>query len=313
MTIPRWGLPYAADDVISAAQLSARGIDSHEVRRLVRTGLLHQLCTGWYATRAPTDEADRHLLRARAVLRHLGGRAALSHESRVLAAGLPVWRAELGAVHVTRVRDEITRRRPHVVSHSRVPGLVNASVPGFGLMVPIPVAIVQTGLVAGAMDAAIAADAALHTKLLRRDDLRTAVELLAGHRGLRRTAAALDRCDSRHESAGETRLAHVMADLDVAVSPQFRVETRLGQRFADFRIDGTRVLLEFDGKVKYTDPKREGDVLWREKLRQDALEDEGWTVVRVTWADLADPAALWRRIRAAIARSRARTRPREPR
>jgi very-short-patch-repair endonuclease len=105
----------------------------------------------------------------------------------------------------------------------------------------------------------------------------------------------------------------VMADLGVSLSPQFRVETRLGQRFADFRIDGTRVLLEFDGKVKFTDPKREGDVLWREKQRQDALEDEGWTVVRVTWADLADPAALWRRIRAAIARSRARARPREPR
>ncbi len=81
---------------------------------------------------------------------------------------------------VTRVRDEVTRRRPHVVSHSCVPGLVSAPVPGFGLVVPLPVAIVQTGLVAGAMDAAIAADAALNAKLLTRDELRTAVELLAG-------------------------------------------------------------------------------------------------------------------------------------
>ena len=104
-----------------------------------------------------------------------------------------------------------------------------------------------------------------------------------------------------------------MADLGVAVTPQLQVTTRLGTRWADFRIDGTTVLLEFDGRIKYTDPQRAGIVLWQEKRRQDALEDEGWTVVRVTWADLDDPAALWGRIRAAIARSRARRRPVERR
>lgn len=300
-------VPYAADDVISAAQLAARGIDSHEVRRLVRASVLHPLCTGWYATRPPGDEPDRHLLQARAVLRHLGGRAALSHQSRVLAAGLPTWRADLRAVHVTRVRDEVTRRRPHVVSHSRVPGLVIVTAPGLGPAVPLAVAVVQTGLAAGAMDAAIAADAALRTRRVSEEELDAAVEVLAGHRGLRRTAAALERCDSRRESPGETRLAHLMADLGVAVTPQFEVQTRLGSRRADFRVDGTRVLLEFDGKVKYSDPRRAGDVLWQEKRRQDALEDEGWTVVRVSWAELDDPAELWRRVRSALARSRSRS------
>lgn len=244
------------------------------------------------------------MLKARAVLRHLGGRAALSHQSRVVIAGLPVWRADLRAVHVTRIRDEVTRRRPHLVSHSQVSGLHITSVPGLGPVVPVAVAIVQTGLVAGGMDAAIAADAALHGKRLTHDDLRAATELLAGHRGVRRTAAALERCDGRHESPGETRLAHVLADLGIAVTPQFEVSTRLGTRWADFRIDGTRVLLEFDGKVKYTDPNRAGDVLWQEKRRQDALEDEGWIVMRVTWAELDDPNALVLRIRAAIVRSR---------
>ncbi len=307
MTSPQPLLPYAVDDVISAAQLVSRGIDSHAVRRLVQQGLLHQLCTGWYATRAATDHADRHLLRSRAVLRHLGGRAALSHESRVLAAGLPVWRAELTAVHVTRVDDEVTRRRPHVVSHSRIVGLEMSHLAGLGPAVPLAVAVVQTGLVAGPMDAAIAADAALHGTRVTREELDAALGLLSGHPGLRRVAAALERCDARHESPGETRLAHVMADLQVAVTPQFAVTTRLGRRFADFRVDGTRVLLEFDGKVKYTDPRRGADVLWQEKRRQDALEDEGWVVVRVTWADLGDPAALWRRIQAAISRSRTRS------
>lgn len=313
MTTPDQLVPYAVDDVLSAAQLASRGIDSHEVRRLLGAGALHRLCTGWYATRTPDGDTDRHVLRSRAVLRHLDGRAALSHQSRVVAAGLPVWRADLGAVHVTRIRDRVTRRRPHLVSHSQVPGLTITSQPGLGCVVPLAVAIVQTGLTAGAMDPAIAADAAVRTECVTREELQSAVELLTGHRGLRRTAAALGRCDGRHESAGETRLAHLMADLGVAVTPQLKVTTRLGTRRVDFRIDGTSVLLEFDGKVKYTDPQRAGNVLWQEKRRQDALEDEGWTVVRVTWADLDDPAALWARIRAAIARSRGRRGPLERR
>lgn len=303
-------LPYAARDVISAAELLRHGIDSHAIRRLLTSGRLHRLCTGWYATRPPADAADRHLLLARAVLRQLEGRAALSHHSLVLLAGLPVWRADLTAVHVTRVGDQVTRRRRHVVSHSSVPGLTPvwpAAEPGpapVGPLVPLPVAVVQTGLVAGAMDAAIAADGALHAGLLGRESLRAATDLLSGHRGIRATAAALQRCDARHESPGETRLAHLLADLGLAVTPQLEITTRLGTRRVDFRIDGTRVVVEFDGKVKYTDPRRGADVLWQEKRRQDAIEDEGWTVVRVTWADLDEPEAVWQRIRAALARSR---------
>ena len=58
-----------------------------------------------------------------------------------------------------------------------------------------------------------------------------------------------------------------------------------------------------DGRVKYTDPRRQGDTLWREKRRQEAIEDEGWIIVRITWAELDDPARLWARIRAAMNRS----------
>ncbi|WP_345506841.1 hypothetical protein [Terrabacter aeriphilus] len=307
---PDVDLPYAARDVLSAAELARHGIDSHQVRRLVRCGRLHRLCTGWYATRCPEDAVDRHVLLARAVLRQLDGRAALSHHSLVVLAGLPVWRADLSAVHVTRVADQVTRRRPHVVSHSAVPGLVPTTPapqpgpPAVGPLVPLAVAVVQTGLVAGSMDAAICADAALRCGLVTAGSLREAAALLSGHRGIRATVAALERCDGRHESPGETRLAHLLADLGLSVTPQLEVATRLGTRRADFRIDGTRVLIEFDGKVKYTDPRHGGDVLWQEKRRQDALEDEGWTVVRVTWSDLDRPEVVWNRIRAAISRSR---------
>jgi hypothetical protein len=43
---------------------------------------------------------------------------------------------------------------------------------------------------------------------------------------------------------------------------------------ADFRVVGTRVLVEFDGAVKYADGRRA--TLFEEKRREDALRREGW-------------------------------------
>jgi very-short-patch-repair endonuclease len=54
-----------------------------------------------------------------------------------------------------------------------------------------------------------------------------------------------------------------------------------------------RVVLEADGKVKYT-----GRELWREKLRQERLERLGYRVVRALWSDVtARPDELVQRVR----------------
>ena len=42
----------------------------------------------------------------------------------------------------------------------------------------------------------------------------------------------------------------------------------------------------------------------KEKGREDALRELGWIVLRLTWADLADPIRLASRMRAALARGR---------
>lgn len=47
-----------------------------------------------------------------------------------------------------------------------------------------------------------------------------------------------------------------------------------------------------------------GDVVYAEKLREDALRDLGWQVVRWGWADLRDPAELRRRLERAFQRGR---------
>jgi very-short-patch-repair endonuclease len=93
------------------------------------------------------------------------------------------------------------------------------------------------------------------------------------------------------------------------VTPQHEVGRREhpGRVFyADFLIDGTNVLVEFDGKVKY-DPEANPEAAranFQEKLREDELRRLGYVVVRLTRADLARPALVRARIEAAIRDSR---------
>ena len=75
----------------------------------------------------------------------------------------------------------------------------------------------------------------------------------------------------------------------------------------DFGWDEHRTIGEFDGRIKYGRLPRPGeaveDVVYAEKLREDAIRDEGWQVVRWTWSDLKQPDVLADRIRRAFERS----------
>lgn len=103
--------------------------------------------------------------------------------------------------------------------------------------------------------------------------------------------------DGRNESPGETRTAHLLRALGFDVEPQVQLVAD-GRRYrADFRIRGTKVLVEFDGALKYADDPRN---LFEEKRREDALRREGWLVVRLVWDDLRRPAVVLARVRRAL-------------
>jgi hypothetical protein len=66
----------------------------------------------------------------------------------------------------------------------------------------------------------------------------------------------------------------------------------------DFLWPGSGVVGEADGRVKYRDNE-----LWREKLRQERLEEAGFVVLRWTWAQAHAPDAAFRdRVLRALAR-----------
>jgi hypothetical protein len=69
----------------------------------------------------------------------------------------------------------------------------------------------------------------------------------------------------------------------------------------DFAWEDQRLVGEFDGRVKYGRLLRSGqdpgDAVFREKVREDAIRDEGWGVIRWTWVDLYRPDRLAARVR----------------
>ena len=117
--------------------------------------------------------------------------------------------------------------------------------------------------------------------------------------------------DGRAESPLETRgrLRIVGAGLP---RPELQVEIRTGGRLVgvvDAWFDEAAVAVEFDGRVKYTDPWRGRSperVLWDEKRREDELRALDIRVVRIADADLG---ARWPRVEARLRRLLARPGP----
>lgn len=142
-----------------------------------------------------------------------------------------------------------------------------------------------------------AADAAARSGRLDVDALNAMLSRIDGRAGARQARRAVSLVDARRESVGESRTAWHCTVWGFKLEPQFRIALGNSTAFADFRIKGTRVLLEFDGLAKYDDL----GALAREKLREDELRRLGWTVIRITWADLYRPDELFRRIQSALA------------
>jgi hypothetical protein len=84
------------------------------------------------------------------------------------------------------------------------------------------------------------------------------------------------------------RLALLSAGLP---RPELQVEIHDGAGFigrVDAWYEEAAVAVEFDGRVKYVDPRdaSSGEVLWKEKRREDRLRDAGARVVRIVNDDL---------------------------
>lgn len=113
---------------------------------------------------------------------------------------------------------------------------------------------------------------------------------------------AWDFADGRAESALESESRVVLAQISCpAPTLQKVVHTAIGEFRMDFCWEREQVAGEVDGKVKYFDPQYTNgldpaEVHYREKRRREALEAEGWKLVRWGKAELRNPQELIKRL-----------------
>lgn len=287
------------------------------IERSLRRGQLRRVRQGVYLP-AVVDDGGPALRRQRRVLEKAAAVAAtlrsdvvFSHETAALIHGLALYRLA-DEVHVTQRTKPRVRKRwdPDLRRHAvPLPDRDRTVVRGRAVTT-IERTLVDCARWLPGPQALVIADSALRAGA----DLRRVGRILAeaaGRPGVRQARWVVDLADARAESPGESLvrwhlLDHGLAAPDLAVP----VATRRGTSWIDLGWPDLRVGIEFDGAVKYSggdygDPHER---LVAEKMRHDALVEAGWFILRVTWADLGDPAALVGRVRTALAEAGRRRR-----
>ena len=164
--------------------------------------------------------------------------------------------------------------------------------------------VLEITTVAGLESSLIVANHFLHCGATTKESLTERYALMEKWPNTLRTDLVLRLADGRIESVGETRSFVLFFNHGLPLPvPQYPIiDGRPRDRPGRLRVAGLGVFLEFDGKVKYEKLLRPGqrasDVVIAEKERErDICRLTGWRCIRITWADLARPAATAAMIR----------------
>ncbi len=273
---------------LTRPELLNEGYNDDDIRTLKRRFRLQTIGPGLYADSAYTrlTPEEQHLVRCRASTSRFSNNIAISHQSAALIHGAALWKQDLTYVHVTR-RDLGRGRHQAGVAHhiAELPDTEVAEVDG--TLVTSPARTVWDVCVTSGVEAGlVTADSMLNLGLVLDRDFLDLVSRYSTWRGSRRAKMTLSLADGRSDSPGETR-ARLMFQRAGIPRPvlQFRVEDHGGDLIgiSDFAWPEHRLLGEFDGKVKYGNPED----LFKEKIREDRLRAQGWSIIRLVWSDLA--------------------------
>ncbi|MCB2177187.1 MAG: hypothetical protein KQH57_15360 [Actinomycetales bacterium] len=226
-----------------------------------------------------------------------------SRESAALAWGLPIVTVPR-RVHLVQGHRPGRETDPMLARHlGALPERDRAECDGLPVT-SLERTAVDCGCLLPGGEALAVVDAALRDGV----DLDALVERLRerpGARGVVRGRRVVAAASPSAESPGESMTRWALLEHGLpAPELQCPVETRLGTYRADLGWPELRVAVEFDGAVKYSGRYGDGvEALLAEKRRQDAMEEAGWIVVRVTWTDLRSPDRVAARVVAARRRA----------
>jgi predicted transcriptional regulator of viral defense system len=286
--------------ILRTADLISAGQTKESLRRAVASGRLVRIRRGAYCPGEAwrgLDERMRHAVRAAAVVADVAD-ALLCGASAAAVWGIPLAAWPEDVVLLTPYRgggkSEPGVRRT-TVGARQAPVAHHLGLPVTTLARTVIDLAATQGFVAGV----VAADWALREGVPR-DELRAALRGRTSSYGATAASAVVEFADAASENVGESTARAVIAMLGFQ-HPELQVVVvdRIGEMRADFRWitpDGRVIFGEFDGKQKYTrdeytrgDP---GEVVWREKKREDRLRATGGGVVRILWSHLADSPGL---------------------
>ena len=273
------------------------------------TAGLHRLRRGAYALDLPDDVTARHHLRALAVILVHRTAVALSHTSAAAFYGLPVVDEQLDTIHLTASGEGLRAgSRNGIYSHRGPlrPGDLS-SIDSCPVTSPTRT-VIDCGRSLPLVESVSIADAALHQGLVDLPGLRRRLIDLGNLVGVPATRRMIYMTDPNAESPGETRVRLILAMAGFHVASQVEIVNRSGDFLGrvDFKLKGLPVVVEFDGRAKYSEGRSVEAELWQEKKRHDAIENAGYKVVRVTWNLFARPAEIIRLVEEASAVVRAR-------
>ena len=318
----------AQGGVASARQLREAGVSPSVVARAVRVKAVARMRQDALILRDSLEVAtpwERLGLEARAVGLSLApalpvrGHHAVSHQSSLVLQGLPYF-GEGTLVHLSRTDGGRGRKDSTIFVHRPVDERWVTTVDGVRVVVPVMAAL-QAAASSGLEAGVVCLDGVLHRAEL--DDL-AAIGQVGGRRldgpavaavraeiaealevgfgpADRLVRTVVELADGGAASVGESRTRVALHGMGVGpFSTQFAVRERgvlLG--YGDIKLSRWRVIVEFDGRVKYV----HDGALFAEKLREDQIRDVGYEFARTSWDDLSHPVRLRHRVLSAIARA----------
>ena len=278
------------------------GYRDAEIASLVREGHWVRLRRGAYTTREAA-EADGptglHVLTVRAAAQRLSGLVVVTGASALAVLRVPVWGVPLDRVHVHREAGKSSRSEAGV-SHHVGPLPDDQVLEVGGLLVAAPAwALVAAARAASFEAGVVMADGVRRIHQVEVAELKEVAERQRDWAGSVKANRVIDFSDPRAATVGESRGRVLIARLGLpAPDLQRRIEDSDGDLIgiSDFYFEEYRTAGEFDGRQKYARELYEssgrldevdlGEVLWREKRREDAFRDAGHEVVRFVWSEL---------------------------
>lgn len=253
------------------------GVTYDAVRRRILAGDVRRVRRGLYAL-AEVDLTHQVM----AAIARLGGVAVASHETAAALWRIPLLGRPDAQIHVTRPRrgQGTVRDYPDlVVHHAALPETHRAHQRSVPVTNPART-VADLARSSPFRVGVVAADAALRTRLCERQELAEVVRDCAGWPGIRAVRSVIEFADPASASPLESISRVAFAEFGL---PAPQTQAPIGPfDIADFLWPAYRVVGEADGLGKYTDVR----VLRAEKLRQERFAQEGYEVVRWTWAEV---------------------------